>query len=117
MIIYSKTRQNESEIFRNSNQDFKMSRNHQGAITNFPHVIVYHSPSGMDWGYSGSGPADTALNILFIETGDLKLADILHQEFKRAMISGLPYEGGIIKRKEVRAWLKIYTPVCRDKLI
>ena len=115
MKIYSQMRQNESEEFRKSNQDFKMSRNHQVDITNFPHVIVYHSPSGMDWG-SGSGAADTALNILFIETGDIKMADILHQEFKRDMISGLPYEGGIITRKEVRAWLRIYNPVGRDQL-
>ena len=26
--------------------------------------IVYHSPTGMEWGYGGSGPADLALSIL-----------------------------------------------------
>lgn len=26
--------------------------------------IVYHSPTGFEWGYPGSGPADLALNIL-----------------------------------------------------
>ena len=28
------------------------------------HRIVYHSPTGFEWGYAGSGPADLALNIL-----------------------------------------------------
>ncbi len=28
------------------------------------HRIVYHSPSGFEWGYAGSGPSDLALNIL-----------------------------------------------------
>ena len=26
--------------------------------------IVRHSPTGMEWGYGGSGPSDTALSIL-----------------------------------------------------
>ncbi len=27
-------------------------------------LVVYHSPSGLEYGYAGSGPADTALSIL-----------------------------------------------------
>ncbi len=30
---------------------------------------VWHSPSGFEWGYGGSGPADLALNILLAATG------------------------------------------------
>ena len=26
--------------------------------------VVHHSPTGLEWGYGGSGPADTALSIL-----------------------------------------------------
>ncbi len=26
--------------------------------------VIYHSPSGLSWGYGGSGPADTALAFL-----------------------------------------------------
>jgi hypothetical protein len=26
--------------------------------------VVYHSPTGMEWGYGGSGPSDLALSIL-----------------------------------------------------
>jgi hypothetical protein len=32
--------------------------------------IVYHSPTGFEWGYAGSGPADLALNILADAAGD-----------------------------------------------
>lgn len=31
--------------------------------TNVPHLVAHHSPSGFEWGYGGSGPADLALNI------------------------------------------------------
>jgi hypothetical protein len=31
--------------------------------TNVPHNIVYHSPTGFEWGYGGSGPAELALNL------------------------------------------------------
>lgn len=31
--------------------------------TNVPHLAVQHSPSGFEFGYMGSGPADLALNI------------------------------------------------------
>lgn len=37
----------------------------EGAVcaTNVPHLVVHHSPSGFEFGYAGSGPADLALNI------------------------------------------------------
>ncbi len=34
------------------------------AHSNLPHTIDWHSPSGFEWGYSGSGPAELALNLL-----------------------------------------------------
>lgn len=33
-------------------------------ITNVPHLLTHHSPTGYEWGYGGSGPADLALNIV-----------------------------------------------------
>ncbi len=29
-----------------------------------PHLVVHHSPTGFEWGYGGSGPADTAMNMI-----------------------------------------------------
>jgi hypothetical protein len=51
-----------------------------------------HSPTGLEWGYPGSGPAQTALAILADAVGD-RLAVPLHQEFKRDFIAGAPREG------------------------
>ncbi|MGH2413464.1 MAG: DUF6166 domain-containing protein [Microcystaceae cyanobacterium] len=34
------------------------------ALTNVPRSVVHHSPSGHEWSYGGSGPADLALDIL-----------------------------------------------------
>ena len=31
---------------------------------NIRQAIVHHSPTGMEWGHGGSGPADLALNVL-----------------------------------------------------
>ena len=45
--------------------DVTCSRDADGkAHVNIPQRIRYHSPSGIEWGYGGSGPADLALNIL-----------------------------------------------------
>jgi hypothetical protein len=32
--------------------------------TNVPHLVTHHSPTGFEFGYGGSGPADLALNIV-----------------------------------------------------
>ena len=43
-----------------------------GTRTPLRHVPV-HSPTGLEWGYGGSGPADTALAILLDATGEANL--------------------------------------------
>ena len=42
-----------------------------------PHV-VRHSPSGMNWGYRGSGPCDTALSLLLAAQGDNAVCPLCH---------------------------------------
>lgn len=51
--------------------------------------IYNHSPTGFEWGYGGSGPAQLALAILVDYLGEAALAVKLHQKFKWAMIAGL----------------------------
>lgn len=48
-----------------------------------------HSPTGLEWGYAGSGPAQLALAILADATGDDRVARRLHQQFKFERITTL----------------------------
>jgi len=48
-----------------------------------------HSPDGFEWGYGGSGPAQSSLAILADALGDDERAVDLHQRFKRAVIASL----------------------------
>lgn len=72
--------------------------------TNVPRVHVYHSPTGFEWGYSGSGPADLALNIVSMFVPGF-WAMYLHQQFKEVFIALIPREGGQIHTFEILVWL------------
>ena len=52
---------------------------------------VYHSPTGMEWGYSGSGPADTARSILLMLVPK-RMADLLYQKFKFDFVAAWPQD-------------------------
>lgn len=65
---------------------------------------VRHSPSGIEWGYHGSGPADLARSVLLRFT-DVTTADRLYQRFKADVIAFVPRAGGVIYANDVRAWL------------
>jgi Family of unknown function (DUF6166) len=56
-----------------------------------PRLDLYnHSPTGFEWGYCGSGPAQLALAILAEHLSDDAEALNLYQRFKWAVIVGLP---------------------------
>jgi hypothetical protein len=72
--------------------------------------IIRHSPDGLAWGYSGSGPADTALSILThaaVRNGhDPELAVDLYQAFKRAHIATLSLNRPFrLSAQDVDDWL------------
>ncbi len=92
-----------------------------GLFTALPQ-IVYHSPDGFNWGYTGSGPADLALSILAHAIGERQTPEQaavfdpdgcpramrLHQEFKREFIAPLATEPGTsweIGGEKVLAWI------------
>jgi len=88
------------------------------------HLIV-HSPSGMAWGFGGSGPADLALAILADHVGEAGAisaherydhdiaveiqhtrAWTLHQDFKWRFIAPLDQGAGwAISGEQIAAWL------------
>ena len=49
-----------------------VERDEEGRVwTNVPHLVTHHSPDGYEFGYSGSGPADLALNICQVLVRDM----------------------------------------------
>jgi hypothetical protein len=88
--------------------DIILKRINGRPATNVPHRLTKHSPTGYEWGYAGSGPADLALNILLMFV-DPATAERLHQEFKQAFIATLPEEGGVIKREDIEHWIAEHT--------
>jgi hypothetical protein len=60
-----------------------------------------HSPSGFEWGYGGSGPAQLALALLADHLQNDEEAVQLHQEFKFAVVAGLPYRGWMLTSVEL----------------
>lgn len=67
-------------------------------------TYVLHSPTGLEFGYGGAGPADTALNVLSLVVSPRE-AWRMHQHFK-PQIAAIPQdEGGSIALEDVRAWI------------
>ncbi len=48
------------------------------------------SPTGLEWGYHGSGPAQLALALLAHATADIPRALALYQDYKEAVVARLP---------------------------
>lgn len=46
-----------------------------------------HSPTGFEWGYGGSGPAQLALALVLDATGDAEVAERSYQWFKWAAVA------------------------------
>lgn len=75
------------------------------ALVNIPHLVKKHSPSGFEWGYGGSGPAELALNIVTVYAGQAK-AELCYQAFKWDFIACMPEDGGTITKEEIQNWLR-----------
>lgn len=73
-----------------------------------------HSPTGFEWGYQGSGPAQLALAILAACTSDA-LAKRQHQAFKRQYIASLPTRWTLSART-VLLWAAGFCWSCGDML-
>jgi hypothetical protein len=77
-----------------------------------------HSPSGFEYGYGGSGPAQLALAILanHLGPGRENLAIRLHQHFKRFRISPAPSEQPlVVDSDEIVDWM--HTDSCARAVV
>ncbi|MBN9519749.1 hypothetical protein J0H58_14705 [bacterium] len=66
--------------------------------------IRSHSPSGFEWGYGGSGPAQLALAILVDSLG-VPRARELYQRFKFQVIARLDGDRWELTREDVLLWV------------
>ena len=91
--------------------------------TNVPHILERHSPTGFEWGYGGSGPADLALNIVeqtlrimgyqgpkSALLGGFVLTWTLYQSFKWEFIARAPEQGTRIPFSTLETWIRLNLP-------
>jgi hypothetical protein len=80
--------------------------------------LFNHSPTGFEWGYQGSGPAQLALALLadvldvpphrrgWLDEGSPgQRAVKLHQLFKRAIVTYLPHDQWLLNESDVREFV------------
>ena len=60
-----------------------------------------HSPTGFEWSYGGSGPAQLALAILADHLGDDERALTLYQQFKWHVVAALPQSGWTLTSDDI----------------
>ena len=85
---------------RDENGNVKVVRIRNGRQKPLRH-LVHHSPTGFEWGYGGSGPADLARSIIADALGIIDPA--IYQEFKREFVAGWG-DRWEISLEQVRAW-------------
>src|SRR2546422_136834 len=61
-----------------------------------------HSPTGFEWGYGGSGPAQLALAILADHLDDDDEAVRLHQDFKREVVANFNRRGWTLTAEQIQ---------------
>lgn len=67
--------------------------------------LANHSPTGLSWGYAGSGPAQCALAILADAIGD-RLALKHYQRFKATVVAKLPVNWTLTPL-QIAEWLAV----------
>lgn len=65
--------------------------------------LVHHSPSGIEFGYGGSGPGDLARSIVGDLLGTVNPDPAIYQRVKWDLIAGMPEAGGVITEEQLRA--------------
>ena len=94
---------------------FKGQRQNQGVIVfhnkeilspKESQKLVNHSPTGFEWGYCGSGPAQLSLAILLSHTKDQHLALDMYNKFLFDVISKIHSTDWEISNKKIEDWIK-----------
>lgn len=62
--------------------------------------LVNHSPTGFEWGYAGSGPAQLAFAMAHYLVGEAR-ARAVYQDLKFRLVVRLPHEGWELQADDV----------------
>ncbi len=71
-----------------------------------------HSPSGFEWGYGGSGPAQLALALAADVLGDDEAALDVYQRLKFHVVGRLPTDGWTLTEAELADVLRGFARPC-----
>jgi hypothetical protein len=100
--------------------DLIWKRDQDGFKTNVRWQVRHHSPSGLEIGYPGSGPADLALNVMAtllpvagggrtercFDGRVSSIAWLFHQAFKFRFLSSVDPQEGRIEWSKIDQWLE-----------
>lgn len=73
---------------------------------------IRHSPDGFSWGYSGSGPAELAMCILWDYFGAEPHA-VLYQKFKEDCVAKWGHEDWTLSSDAIVSWLRLNKDIPR----
>lgn len=77
-----------------------------GIRTNVPRTVWQHSPTGYNFGYSGSGPTDLALNVLLYACNGEQMARNLTQDFREEFVAPASGDEWRISAQALADWLR-----------
>ncbi|MCX2728530.1 DUF6166 domain-containing protein (plasmid) [Thermomicrobium sp. 4228-Ro] len=111
-VVYDQTGELDATPIRPL-RNVKLWRENGHACADIPHY-PRHSPTGFEWGYLGSGPADLAYAILAYFYGPA-IAEKYYQQFKEEVIAAIPQQAEeyTIDGDEIAWWITCATtPPC-----
>jgi hypothetical protein len=74
-----------------------------------------HSPTGPEWGYAGSGPAQLALALAADVLGDDDQAQDVYQRLKFRLVGRLPHDGWSLTVDQLRQTIQDIQRQDRDR--
>ena len=89
------------KCYEGKRQGYAVSVTVDGRRLNPRQDLWNHSPTGYEWGYGGSGPAQLALAILADHCRDDEQALNFYQRFKWAVVAVLPHRGWTLTTDDI----------------
>jgi hypothetical protein len=74
-----------------------------------------HSPTGFEWGYAGSGPAELARALVSEVTGDPEPSPRFYQTFKSRVVMGLGHQQWMLDEAAIRVQLEMILRELREE--